>query len=319
MGFFKSIFSSKNTTPEDEQQKLKQKEFEVFKFDGLRAQRMGNHDYAIKCFNEALKLDEDFETMGYLSQTYAATNQLQEARDLLLRMTELEPTHTDSYLSLANICYLLEDYDGMNEAAQLAVETDEDNAVAHFLLGQSVCKNGKFEKAIDEFSKAIALKSDYTQAILRRAEVLIEQKRYEEAGKDVDRLLRMNADDESALLLSGQLRETAGDLKQAVATYRHIVELDPFNEQAYLNLSGVLMSQTHYAEAADVLSDALEIKPDFAQALMGRAEARKRLGDAKGAEEDLQAAHALNEQGSEGNTPQPRQVKFETPPNVLGL
>ena len=49
----------------------------------MRAQRMGRSDYSIKCFQEALALQEDFETMGYLVQVYIQTNQLAEARRLL--------------------------------------------------------------------------------------------------------------------------------------------------------------------------------------------------------------------------------------------
>ena len=70
MGFFKSFFSSKPITPEEEKQKNIQKHFEIFKYDGMRAQRMGRTDYAIQCFTEALALQEDFETMGYLAQVY---------------------------------------------------------------------------------------------------------------------------------------------------------------------------------------------------------------------------------------------------------
>ena len=68
MGFFKSFFSGKQEKPETEKQKNDQKNFEIFKYDGMRAQRMGRPDYAIKCFTEALALQEDFETMSYLSQ-----------------------------------------------------------------------------------------------------------------------------------------------------------------------------------------------------------------------------------------------------------
>ena len=68
--FFKSFFSGKSETPESEKQKNDQKNFEIFKYDGLRAQRMGRPDYAVKCFIEALAIKEEFETMGYLSQLY---------------------------------------------------------------------------------------------------------------------------------------------------------------------------------------------------------------------------------------------------------
>ena len=48
MGFFKSFFSGKPTNPEEEKQKNIQKNFEIFKYDGMRAQRMGRADYAKK-------------------------------------------------------------------------------------------------------------------------------------------------------------------------------------------------------------------------------------------------------------------------------
>lgn len=84
----------------------------------MRAQRMGRPDYAIKCFTEALALQEDFETMSYLSQVYIQTNALSEAHELLERMAKQEPDHTSTFLTLANVCYLQEDYQAMADAAQ---------------------------------------------------------------------------------------------------------------------------------------------------------------------------------------------------------
>ena len=50
-----TIVSNFSQLPE-EKQKNNQKNFEIFKYDGMRAQRMGRADYAIKCFTEALAL-----------------------------------------------------------------------------------------------------------------------------------------------------------------------------------------------------------------------------------------------------------------------
>lgn len=137
MGFFKSFFSGKQEKPETEKQKNDQKNFEIFKYDGMRAQRMGRPDYAIKCFTEALALQEDFETMSYLSQVYIQTNALSEAHELLERMAKQEPDHTSTFLTLANVCYLQEDYQAMADAAQKAIETEEGNAMAYYLLGRA--------------------------------------------------------------------------------------------------------------------------------------------------------------------------------------
>ena len=76
----------------------------------MRAQRMGRPDYAIKCFTEALALQEDFETMSYLSQVYIQTNALSEAHELLERIRRRKPDHASTFLTFANVCYLQEDY-----------------------------------------------------------------------------------------------------------------------------------------------------------------------------------------------------------------
>ena len=98
--FFKSFFSGKSETPESEKQKNDQKNFEIFKYDGLRAQRMGRPDYAVKCFTEALAIQEEFETMGYLSQLYIQMGETAKARELLEKMAAMEPHLTSTFLTL---------------------------------------------------------------------------------------------------------------------------------------------------------------------------------------------------------------------------
>ena len=49
MNIFKSLFSSKENTNKKEE-KQQEKEFDILKFDGMRAQRLGRPDYAEKCF-----------------------------------------------------------------------------------------------------------------------------------------------------------------------------------------------------------------------------------------------------------------------------
>ena len=48
--FFKSFFLGKTETPEEAKAKNEKKNFDILKFDGLRAQRMGRTDKALSCF-----------------------------------------------------------------------------------------------------------------------------------------------------------------------------------------------------------------------------------------------------------------------------
>lgn len=319
MGFFKSFFSSKPATPEEEKQKNIQKNFEIFKYDGMRAQRMGRADYAIQCFTKALALQEDFETMGYLAQVYTQTGALDEARKLLERMTEKEPEHTSTFLMLANICYMQEDYPAMAEAAKKAIDIEEGNAMAHYLLGKA--ENGQNDDimCIAHLTKAIVLKDDFTEARLLRAEALIKMRQYKEAMEDIEAILAQDADDESALLLRGKVKEATGAEADAETDYRYVTELNPFNEQAFLYLGQLYIVQKKLNEAIELFDEAIELNPNFAQAYHERGRAKLLNGDKDGSVEDMKKGLELNPKevqelnGQYGNQPGGSST------NILGL
>ena len=64
MGIFSSLFGS-NKTPEEN----KEKNFDILKYDGIRAMRIGKLAYALKCFEEATAIKEDLETMQHQANT----------------------------------------------------------------------------------------------------------------------------------------------------------------------------------------------------------------------------------------------------------
>lgn len=294
MGFFKSLFSGKSESPADEQQKNDQKNFEIFKYDGMRAQRMGQTGYAIKCFTEALALQEDFETMSYLAQVYIQTGELDEGRKLLERMAEKEPEHTSTNLTLANVCYMQEDYTAMGQAAQKVIDTEAENAMGHYLLGKA--KHGQKDDimCIAHLTKAIALKEDFTEARLLRAEALMKMQQYKEAMEDVETILAQDAEDESALLLRGKIKEATGAEEEAESDYHQITELNPFNEQAFLCLGQLYIHQKKLTEAISLFDEAIELNPDFAQAYHERGRAKLLNGDKNGSMEDMKKGLELD-------------------------
>ena len=294
MGFFKSFFSGKSDSPANEKQKNEQKNFEIFKYDGMRAQRMGRTDYAIKCFTEALAIQEDFETMGYLAQVYTQTNELDEAHKLLERMTEIEPEHTSTYLSLANVCYMQEDYPAMAGAAKKAIEIEEGNAMAHYLLGKADNGQGDGIMCIAHLTKAIVLKDDFIEARLMRAEALLKMKQYKETMEDIDAVLAQNPEEETAILLRGKVKEANGQEEEAEADYQLVTEVNPFNEQAYLYLGQLFINQKKLTEAISLFDEAIELNPNFAEAYKERGRAKLLNGDKDGSVEDMKRSLELN-------------------------
>lgn len=296
MGFFKSFFSGKNESPESEKKKSEQKNFEIFKYDGMRAQRMGRIDYAIKCFNEALKLQEDFETMGYLAQVYIQSNQLEKGREMLEKMCTLEKEHVDTFIALANVCYMMEDYPAMADAAQQAIRIEEGNAMAHYLLGKANNGQGDGIMSIAHLTKAIVLKEDFTEARLLRAEALVNMHQYREAMEDIDAILAQTPDEENALLIRGKIKEITGEPDAAQADYSQVIEQNPFNEKAFLYLGQLFIGQKKLTEAIALFDEALELNPNFAQAYHERGRAKLLNGDKEGSWEDMKKGLELDPQ-----------------------
>ena len=65
MGFFKSLFSSQPKEPANEGgRKIEEKNFDILKYDGVRAQKIHKLAYAIRCFEEALNIQEYQQKAG---------------------------------------------------------------------------------------------------------------------------------------------------------------------------------------------------------------------------------------------------------------
>lgn len=295
--FFKSLFKGKAET--EESNKNEKKNFDIFKYDGMRAQRMGRADYAMKCFVSALEIEEDFETMSYLSQLYILKDDLDSAAQLLERMIELEPAMINTYLVLANVYFMQENYQGMADLLNKAIETDDKNAAVYYMLGKADWALKQDIQAVANLTKAITLKSDeseevYIDALLLRAEVLLHMKQYEEALSDVTRILQQVPEEETALLLHGKINEETDNTEEAETIYRKVTELNPFSEKAYISLGQLYISQKKFAEAIELLDEAVELNPNSAQAYHERGRAKLLNNDKDGSVEDMKKALELN-------------------------
>ena len=285
MGLFKSLFGG-NSTPETEKEKNNKKNFEILKYDGIRAQRMGKLPYAIKCFEEA-------ETLSLLATAYTQANRLDDARITLDRMAAKDPEQVNTFLSLAGICYMQEDYEGMNDACQKALALDNKNPLSFYLSAKAAIGMKEDITAIAMLTKAIVLKEDYTEAYQLRAEMLWEMKQAKDAAEDIQKLLSLNPDDEQALLLKGEILAATHEPAQAEECFNQVLSLNPFNEKAYLLSGGLHLANKDFDKALAVYDEAIEINPDFAKAYHERGRVKLLKGDKDGSVEDMKKAIEL--------------------------
>ena len=288
MGFLSSIFGGNKDA-----ESKKKKDFDILKYDGIRAQRIGKLTYAIKCFKEAIEIQEDLETMNHLSTTYIQMNQMEEALAVMTRMTEIAPEEPVHFLSLAGLCYMMEDYQGMDNACKKALAINEQIPVAYLLSAKAAIgmKNGI--QSIAMLTKAIMLKDDYTEAYQMRAEILWSMRQAKDAMEDVEKLLCINPEDESALLLKAEMIDANGNAEESMELINQVIAMNPFNENAYLLKGNLLLALKELDKAIEVYDDAIELKPDFAQAYHERGRAKLEKGDKEGSMEDMKKSIEL--------------------------
>lgn len=298
--FLSSLFSSsKAGSPEEEKVKNDQKNFDILKYDGVRAQKIGQIAYAIKCFTEALHIQEDFETMTYLVTAYTTANQPAKSLEVLNRMVELEPEHVNTLLTRVNILFMLDKESEVVADCQRVMELDPANYLALYLMARAKKTTGDILGAIANLTQAIVLKDDFADAYLLRAEILLAMQQATEALPDVEKVISLSPDEETSYLLRGRIHEALGDTEAASADYRQALDLNPFNEEASLLAGKLLITTGKLDEALAFFDEAIEIRPDFAKAYAERGRVKNLRGDKEGAFGDLKKSIELNPKGEE--------------------
>jgi tetratricopeptide (TPR) repeat protein len=302
--FFKSLFSSpKEEEASDTISKNDKKNFDIFKYDGIRALQMGRLPYAIKCFTEALNIQDDFETMNYLVAAYTNSHELEDGLEVATQMISLEPGNIATYLTRTNILLLMKKGEEAIADCLKVIELEKNNPLAWFLLGKARKITNELPEAIEDLTKALAIKDDFTDAYLLRSEILLETNQPGEALPDIEKAIELAPDEESVYLLRGQILEKLNDFPAATGDYNRVLELNPFNTDAFMFLGALLINAGNPDDAIQCFDEAIELKPDFARAYNERAKAKELKGDKEGAAADLKTANELQQPESESEQP----------------
>ena len=253
MGFLKSLFGGSDESPEEKKKREAERDFDVLRTDGVRALRMGQAEYAVKCFESALALKDDLETRDYLSQALIRADRLGEALEQLRVLHEAQPENVHILSLMARVAFMMEDYGLMSELCEKAMLLDKDNAQVLFLYAR--CSQGQHDlvNAVAMLTKTIMLDESFAAAYLERGEILLGMGDVEGASEDAD----------------------------------HLMEIADGAEDVLLFKSRVLMAQGQFAQAIDVLDRAIEGNPFCTVALKARGTCRLALGDKDGAERDM--------------------------------
>ena len=261
MGFLNALFGGRQLSPEEEKQEQEAKKFDLLKYDGVKAMKMGQADYAVRCFNEALKIQDDLEIHDYLSQVLLRQGELDAAVAELRTLAEAEPENAQIWIRLAQVTYMQEDYAVMGEACERAMAAEPDNAQACFLSAQARLGGQDVVGAIAMLTKSITLQADYADAYLLRAQTLLNMGDTASANADAQWLLAHVGNHEDALLLKARIEAAKGNASEAISMYDKVVEVNPFCIEAFRERGQLKFDVGDKAGAEQDMQTVLELDP----------------------------------------------------------
>ena len=256
MNIFKKLFGGQKTTEEVKQEK--EKDFDMVKYDGVRALRMHQFDLAAKSLEHALQLNaEDLECRDYLSQAYISMGDLQKAYEQLQILSEAQTDNVAVLLRMADVAYMMENYTAMLEVCDKALHLDTSNLQTYLYYAKACRGLGEPIRAVAVLSLAIKLREDYYAAHLLRGTILLENHLLDDAAQDADYLFTHLEPNEDVLLLKARVLKAQEKTKEAEQVYGMVIEVNPFSLDAYRERSEV---RTILGDAAGAAEDEASIK-----------------------------------------------------------
>ena len=250
MNILKKLFGGQKTT--EEVRETKEKDFDMVKYDGVRALRMHQFDLAAKSLEHALQLNaEDLECRDYLSQAYISMGDLQKAYEQLQILSEAQTDNVAVLLRMADVAYMLENYTAMLEVCDKALHLDTSNLLTYLYSAKAFLGLGEPIRAVSMLTEAIGKREDFYAARLLRGSILLAQAQLSEAELDATFLYEHIPGNEDVLLLKARVEKAQGKMEEAEQTYGKVMEVNPFSIDAYRERSEVRRSLGDCAGAAE--------------------------------------------------------------------
>ncbi|NXM03106.1 RPAP3 protein, partial [Tyrannus savana] len=255
--------------------------------------RMKKFSVAESDCNLALALDKNY-VKAYMRRGAArfALKNLQGAKEDYEKVLELDANNFEAKNELKKIDQALsskasseqkefEDVrTGLTDGEKQRIEEQQlkQKAIAEKDLGNGYFKEGRYEAAIECYTRGIA--ADGTNALLpaNRAMAYLKIEKYEEAENDCTQALLLDASYSKAFARRGAARVALGKLKEAMQDFEAVLKLEPGNKQAMNELAkirneltekeqrthqeypAVLIKETEIKNIVKLIDDPLQIK-----------------------------------------------------------
>ncbi len=157
----------------------------------------------------------------------------------------------------------------------LAQATEETKRVCDLLpqmpepyydIGKLLIPQGKIDEAAQYFSRGLAIRGNFVNALNGLGQIRENQQRAKEALACFSRALRADPNEVETYINLGFLEQNQGNLNQAVVYYQDAARLQPQGPADYFNRAVAFAARDLSARAVESFGVAIQLEPEFWQA-----------------------------------------------------
>jgi tetratricopeptide (TPR) repeat protein len=227
----------------------------------------------------------DVETLELASAAYEASNQTNQAVDLLKRAITLDPTNVSLYLHFADISSVHQSFQVGINVVNDGISQQPKAAPLYFARGVLYVQTGQFDQAQADFEKAYELDPHQSLSVAAQGLAAVEANDLDKALTTVQKKLKAKPNDPTLLYLQADIlvKKDADpgtpEFQLAMRSAKQAVALRPTLGAAHAVLAKIYLQTEQYPEVIEQCKKALEIDPKDQTSLYRLIQALRKTGD----------------------------------------
>ena len=174
-----------------------------------------------------------------------------------------------------------------------ALQVTKNNYITRNNMGTAYFKLGQYQRAIEDYNKAITLKTDFADAYDNRGTAYDRLGQFQRAIEDYNKAITLKTDFAYAYYNRGTAYDRLGQYQRAIEDYNKAITLKPDFAYAYYDRGTAYDKLGQHQRAVDDFSQTIGMKKDYADAYNNRATIYLNQGNKEQGCRDAQKACAL--------------------------
>ena len=242
-------------TPSLLQIKAQEKGIQLSKRGGAYLQQ-GRLNKALNSLRKSIRYAPDLaQTHFYQGLTLARLNKTEEAIKAFELAIQLNPDQADYHYALGTSHQAQHHYLEAVNHFQQAIKQDPAKSHYHFRLGEAQRSLAAFTEALNAYTATLNLQPDHRDALFRHSDLLERIDSLAAATSGFKRLSMLEPNNTAVLINLARIHTKKKHHEKTVALLKKVIELQPFNANAYylLSQSHARLNQVIEADAALVI------------------------------------------------------------------